>query len=458
MSQLPSNSSGLVQETQRQRWVKYGSNVGLSVILAVAIVVVLVYLAQRVDHRFDTTAEGNYSLKPQTRNIIDNLKTKITLVSLYSKQSTRENNDVYTQSVQDLLNEYKSDGKNIDVEFIDPLSQPAKEDALINEVTSKYGGEVKAYKSFLDDYAKEYKQIRDATAAESKTVDAVPMDQVNSSDQELTRTLLSIINTAEGFPPFLDDKEESIERQLKQKPPDYKGAVDSVQSSMDGLSQQLAALDQLIAKSKDNPQTPAPVQKYLNECGPRFAAIKKQADDINDKAKKLGDLKLDTLRTSLRQKDAILVMGENDLRVLPFDQVWRTEDTLRQYAHGGKVKPTFAGEQLITTAIYGLTQTKRPKVAFIRPGGAPLCDPGIPGFQAGGPLSQVADRLREYNFDVVEKDLSGQYAMQAQMQGQPAGPEPTDAELKDAIWVVIAAPFNNRSQMGEAPPSTLSRN
>ena len=440
-------------ETQRERWVKYGANVGLSVVVAGLLVALIVFLAQKKDHRFDTTAEGNYSLKPQTINIINNLKSPITIVSLYSKQSNREDHDVYSQAVEDLLNEYKREGKKIDVQFIDPLSQPAKEDALITEVTSKYGGEVKAYKDFLDDYSKQYKQIRDATAAESKSIEAVPMDQVNSSDQDLARTLLSIINTAEGFPPFLDDKEDSIERRLKQKPPDYKGAVDSVQSAMEGLSQQLDAIDQLIAKSKDNPATPAPVKKYLEECGPRFAAIKKQSDAIDDKAKKLGDLKLDTLRTSLREKDSILVMGENDLRVLNFDQVWRTEDTLRQYARGGKVKPTFAGEQLITTAIYGLTQPTRQKVVIVRPGGAPLCDPGIPGFTPGGPLSQAADRLRQYNFDVMEKDLSGQYAMQAQMQGQQAGPEPTDAEMKDAIWVVIAAPFNNRSQMGETPPT-----
>ena len=256
----------------------------------------------------------------------------------------------------------------------------------------------------------------------------------------------------QGYPQFLDNKQDSIDRRLKQKPPDYKGAVDSVQSAMEELSQRVAAIDDEIAKDKDNAATPDAVKKYLSDALPRFSAIKQQADAIDGKAKKLGDLKLDTLRTSLKEKDSILVMGDNDLRVLPFDQVWRTEDTMRQYAHGGKVKPTFAGEQLITTAIYGLTQPTRQKVVFVRPGGAPLCDPGIPGLQAGGPLSEAADRLRQYNFDVQEKDLSGQYAIQAQMQGQPAGPEPTDAVMKDAIWVVIAAPFNNRSQMGEPPP------
>jgi hypothetical protein len=61
----------------------------------------------------------------------------------------------------------------------------------------------------------------------------------------------------------------------------------------------------------------------------------------------------------------------------------------------------------------------------------------------------VADRLRGYNFDVVEKDLSGMYAMQAQMQGQPAAPEPSDEEIKNALWIVINVPSG--SQMGPTP-------
>jgi hypothetical protein len=195
------------------------------------------------------------------------------------------------------------------------------------------------------------------------------------------------------------------------------------------------------------------VKGYLTDSGPRFDEIKKLAADLEDQAKKLGELKLDTLRQSLKEKDSILVMGTDDMRVLPFDQVWKNdEETIRQYARDGKIRPVFAGEQLITTAIYGLNQSKRIKIAFVRPSGPPLTDPGMPPFQAAGPLSQAADRLREYNFDVVEKDLSGQYAQQAEEQGQSAPPEPSDAELQDAIWVVIAAPSQNQNgPMGPIP-------
>ena len=53
-------------ESQQQRWIKYGANVALSVIVAIVLVALLVYLAEKKNHRTDMTAEGNYSLKPQT--------------------------------------------------------------------------------------------------------------------------------------------------------------------------------------------------------------------------------------------------------------------------------------------------------------------------------------------------------------------------------------------------------
>ncbi|MGE5609914.1 MAG: hypothetical protein ACM359_11720, partial [Bacillota bacterium] len=84
-----------------------------------------------------------------------------------------------------------------------------------------------------------------------------------------------------------------------------------------------------------------------------------------------------------------------------------------------------------------------------------LASPGIPGFQAAGPFAAVAERLREYNFEVLEKDISGMWAMQSQMQGMPAAPEPSDEEIKNAVWIVLDIP-SRRSPMGP-PPSIAAK-
>src|SRR5205814_9935271 len=91
------------------------------------------------------------------------------------------------------------------------------------------------------------------------------------------------------------------------------------------------------------------------------------------------------------------------------------------------------------------------KVCFVRGGGPPLTTPGFPPFQRGGPMAEIAARLRDYNFEVLEKDLSGMWAMQAQMQQMPSPPEPTDEQVKDAVWIVLDFPTGQQNPMMPSP-------
>src|SRR5688572_6677231 len=130
-------------ETQQERWIKYGANVVLVTVVVILLAGILTYLAQRIGKRIDTTAAGAYSLKPQTTNILHDLKGKTKIVSLYTKEIIEGGKSVpspYAGPVIDLLDEYRRKGKNIEVDTIDPVQNPTKVDALIAEVTNKYGG------------------------------------------------------------------------------------------------------------------------------------------------------------------------------------------------------------------------------------------------------------------------------------------------------------------------------
>ncbi|HEX4124589.1 MAG TPA: hypothetical protein VHY37_07665, partial [Tepidisphaeraceae bacterium] len=91
----------------------------------------------------------------------------------------------------------------------------------------------------------------------------------------------------------------------------------------------------------------------------------------------------------------------------------------------------FAGEQQITAAIASLTNPTKKMVVFVRAGGAPLATAMSPDQQQPF-FSSIAERLRDQNFDVQEKDASGQSAMQ-----ENPIPEPSDEDMKSAIWIVV---------------------
>src|SRR6185312_1209805 len=123
--------------------------------------------------------------------------------------------------------------------------------------------------------------------------------------------------------------------------------------------------------------------QYMVESLPRQQQIKKIADDEVARIGKLGELKVEQLQQALNVPDPILVLGPNDWRILSESQVWPENSNVKMFSNG-QVTPDFAGEQQITTAMVALTQAIKPKIVFIRPGGAPLASAGFPPFVPPG--------------------------------------------------------------------------
>jgi hypothetical protein len=208
---------------------------------------------------------------------------------------------------------------------------------------------------------------------------------------------------------------------------------------------ELGILEQLLARVTDDfrglpppPQTPRAIADYAARSLPAYDAALKRVKETLDAAQNLGNLKLDALRESIKRR-TILVMGEKEMRVLGFADVWQAPEDMRSFlmddGSGESPRLKFAGEQQISTALVSITQQRKPLVIFVRPGGVPLTQSLFRPAQ----FSVIARRLRDANFEIVEKDLSGQFAMQMQMQGLPLT-EATEEQMRDrsAVWVVFA--------------------
>ena len=461
-------------EDQSQRWLKYGSNTVLVSIVVVLLAAAVVFLAQRKDKRYDTTAAALYTLKPQTLKVIGDNDQPITITSFYSKAKRTDATygtataaadadasaalDRQADVVADLLAEYASRGKNITVETIDPKLQPSKADALIEQVTDQYGGEVKAYKAFTDSLKAKFADINAPAKAEAAKVDPLRKQLPDTPQMDDTARMLLYVGR---IPTLLDRAQKAYERLLGQKPPDYKAVTSSVTTAADNLSGDLSSILEQFKAIKEAPATgpsalPQPLRDYAASATPTYEKIKAQLDALSKEAKGLGELKLDTIREALHQDNAILVRGKSDWKVIRYDQVWKNDNRDVRAAAAGRgastIHPRFAGEQMVTTAILALQHPTKQKVCFVRAGGQPLAS-------VGGLFSSVGDRLRDYNFDVSDKDVTGQSQMQSMQMQQPPPPEPTDAEIDDALWVVL--PIEQQQQRnpmmgGPTPPGQIA--
>ena len=440
-------------ETQKERWMKYGANVVLTSVIVVLLAIGIVYAAQRKAIRTDTTSNGIYSLRPQTVNLIQNLPQKIKIVGLFSKakqeQEKKLNNDtaeIRFQQVSDLLNEYqhKSGGK-ITAEMIDTVNQPGKVDQLFNEVAQKYGNDINKYQEIIKEYPDTLKKIRALTKNETDTLKKLP----KAPDPKLARLLDEAGRTLDRFPSLLDQIAKDAKEELENKVPDYKRLTDNIRGSLEGLDKLMDAIVAQYKTAAAGKETPKELKDYFSAAIPRVEAMKAPGTDLLKKAENLGSIKqLDELREN--KSNSIAVMGEKDIKVLPLSKIYKDVENVRAMdVDPSKIKAQFAGEQQISTAIYTLTAKEKKTIVFVRSGGEPVTS--LPMFNYQGPFALVSDRLHDYGIDVLEKDISGKWAMQAMQiqsqRGMPMPPEASEAQMKDAVWIVLVTPQNPQELM-----------
>ena len=102
------------------RSVRYGGNAVLYSAVFLVILGLLNYIAgqSRFTWRQDFTANQQFTLSPQTVQILENLKVDVKATAFFSPQA------VGRQEAEDLLKEYKLRSPHFDYEFVDPVDHP----------------------------------------------------------------------------------------------------------------------------------------------------------------------------------------------------------------------------------------------------------------------------------------------------------------------------------------------
>lgn len=105
--------------THRHNWT-YGSNTIISIVLFLAILVVIVLIAERHPWRVDLTKNKSFTLSEQTLNILGSIKEPIEVSAFYATASPEWND------ANDLLETYRYHNDKISYQFIDPDRNPEK--------------------------------------------------------------------------------------------------------------------------------------------------------------------------------------------------------------------------------------------------------------------------------------------------------------------------------------------
>ena len=99
--------------------LRFGTNVGLAVLLFLAIMVVAGLIAEKHPYRIDLTEKGTHSLSPQTLKILGSLEQDVYIRAFYFEA------DQEKTGTKDLLEAYRYASPKVTFEFVDPELRPA---------------------------------------------------------------------------------------------------------------------------------------------------------------------------------------------------------------------------------------------------------------------------------------------------------------------------------------------
>jgi len=128
-----------IQAVLGLRSVRYGANASAMTVLMIALVVMINVLGVRYHRRFDVTANKEFSISQQSKQIVQTLKKPLEIVGYFGAQDNTQKDDVDSR-----LKEYAATSPLISYRFVNPDTDPvaAKTDNITayGTLVFKYDG------------------------------------------------------------------------------------------------------------------------------------------------------------------------------------------------------------------------------------------------------------------------------------------------------------------------------
>jgi len=119
-SPAPGGTTG--GKSTASRIARYGANAALASVVFIGLLIVGNWFAHRYDQRWDLTEEGVYSLAPQSKDIVSNLKEPLKLVGLTGPAVFRLGKEAV--ELKEVLERYKQQNlQKVSVQLFDPESK-----------------------------------------------------------------------------------------------------------------------------------------------------------------------------------------------------------------------------------------------------------------------------------------------------------------------------------------------
>lgn len=224
-----------VTSGEARRASKYGSSAFLSTLLAIAIVGMGAFLANRYSKRFDWSEQQVHSLADQTQKVLGGLEDEVEVVALYAR--------VDWQPVRDLLERYAYESDRFEIVAIaDPNEKP----------------------DLLERYDITPAQLGQGIVHVAYKGESVNVDEL--TEENLTNAIVKLTRTGDKTVYFLEGhNERAIDGDASKAKDGYAGAADALRNENYRVEKLLLAAEGEVPEAADVVIVAGPTRPLLPE-------------------------------------------------------------------------------------------------------------------------------------------------------------------------------------------------
>ncbi len=446
--------------TQKQRWIKYGLNVGLLIVAATVIVCIANYVAYQRFVRLDFTHNRRYTLSPQTMKLLQSLPSPVSLTTLYSDNSDQAEK---LKNVDNLLAEYQRRGKQVSISRMDPTVDLPRFESFLEKLLSRFSDEIQSRRDVIAKSLETLEQVEAFTKDQSQALPLL-LTRIDPKDARTATLVRQLDQIFQRIAVELPEVKEGLQKLAKEPLLDF----DNVRMTLERRFN-LSGLDSGVLKPAvesftsliDQPGTPNAAKDQLLGLRDQYRKLQEEARKAVQRLEQVQFGPYDEIRSKLQNQNCVAIVADlpaaapkeadkadtRGVAILTIDDLYPGFLTSQEVGDRQRPEQTYKGEEAITAAILKLSVKHKTRVVLVNPS----AQPALMGQPGQNTYQTVAQRLEAMNIKVQEWQPAG-----GMMFGRPSPPQPKPvaAEGESLIYVVLP-PGQPTQQMpfspGEAP-------
>ncbi len=321
--------------TQRRRWLRFGSNVAVAVLLATILVAVIVWFSVallRGHTRYDWTAAGRFSLSPRSKAFLKKVDVDVRITNLYSHAPEAPASEERYQRVQGLLTGYDTASARVTVEHVNPVLDPGGVEKLVQRLRDRYAKELKKPKRLIKkDYEALNKDIADVLGREAKRIEEAA-GTWKDGPQQAVETLMMVAQVWRQLRFIGDIAADNIQGLTDQALPAYSSALAQAKKHLGQVREKFEvvpdAFKQVLEQAKDAPP-PATVKEILDAAKETYEPLRVRIQEFEKQAD-VEDIELDAVRRDIDRGDVVLIETFAEAGVIR--TTFKDQDKLKEVA------------------------------------------------------------------------------------------------------------------------------